>query len=87
MVLIATQSGSLNCEMVGLRSAGSAASDFVQILAPDVQHQANAVVGLDGAVEQHRHILDLFVFPGSFQRAAIGDEPRGGFEQRSTTRR
>ena len=81
MVLMATQFGSLKLRDGGIAQRRQRGDDVVEIVAADIEQQADAAVGLDGAIEQHGDAVDFFPLPGILQRGAIGDEPRGGFKQ------
>ena len=76
IVFTATHSSSLSDEIVGRCSAGSSASTFVEVRAPDVQHQADAALRLDGGAQQQRDVLDLGALPVVGQRLVVGDELR-----------
>ena len=82
MVLMATQCGIAQLRDRGIAKRRKRGDNIVEIVAADVEQQADAAIGLDRAVEQHRQAVDFFALPGVFPGGAIGDEPRGGFKKR-----
>ena len=86
IVLTASHSPSLRCEMVGRFSAGSTASTASQIVLVHVQHQPDLAQRVDGAFEQHADVFQLAALPGVLPGRRVGDQLRVRFEHRSMMR-
>ena len=80
MVLTASHSSSLRCEMVGRLRAGQHGEHGRQMVLVHVEHEADFAEGVDGAIEQHADIFQfaalLRVFPGCL----VGDQLGVGFQ-------
>ena len=80
MVLTASHSSSLRCEMVGRLKRGQHAEHGLEIVLVHVEHEADLAERVDGALEQHADVLELAALLGVLPGGLVGDQLGVGFE-------